>query len=305
MRSKLTQCYDYRQLAVPEELKKWRFPESQIDEELEALARDHSSEQQMEGPVKDGHSVQCTCLKDEKGNWEGRTVLLYPGRSLPGAQEAEQAVLGKRQGETFSCQLKARTLVLKVEKVVEKRTLTVGDTLVGLLGLPGVETVEDYRRWYHEKHDQAYRDKASIRICQFWLEAILRESTFDVDEAEKAAWCHHQAKTRYDALEAAGVDPKKQPDGISLTEEETMKVMEQEQEKYYLPNVIYCYFCEKDGFSVTEEDMEEMVRQMAAERKEDVEELKKQADFEIFKSVKLQEHTFHMLMREANTYLEV
>ena len=168
MRSKLTQCYDYRQLAVPEELKKWRFPESQIDEELEALARDHSSEQQMEGPVKDGHSVQCTCLKDEKGNWEGRTVLLYPGRSLPGAQEAEQAVLGKRQGETFSCQLKARTLVLKVEKVVEKRTLTVGDTLVGLLGLPGVETVEDYRRWYHEKHDQAYRDKASIRICQFW-----------------------------------------------------------------------------------------------------------------------------------------
>ena len=150
MRSKLTQCYDYRQLAVPEELKKWRFPESQIDEELEALARDHSSEQQMEGPVKDGHSVQCTCLKDEKGNWEGRTVLLYPGRSLPGAQEAEQAVLGKRQGETFSCQLKARTLVLKVEKVVEKRTLTVGDTLVGLLGLPGVETVEDYRRWYHE-----------------------------------------------------------------------------------------------------------------------------------------------------------
>ena len=101
------------------------------------------------------------------------------------------------------------------------------------------------------------------------------------------------------------MDPKKQPDGTSLTEEETMKVMEQEQEKYYLPNVIYCYFCEKDGFSVTEEDMEEMVRQMAAERKEDVEELKKQADFEIFKSVKLQEHTFHMLMREANTYLEV
>ena len=48
-----------------------------------------------------------------------------------------------------------------------------------------------------------------------------------------------------------------------------------------------------------------MVRQMAAERKEDVEELKKQADFELFRSVKLQEHTFHMLMREANTYLEV
>ena len=92
---------------------------------------------------------------------------------------------------------------------------------------------------------------------------------------------------------------------VSLTEEETMKVMEQEQEKYYLPNVIYCYFCEKDGFSVTEEDMEEMVRQMAAERKEDVAELRKQADFELFRSVKLQEHTFHMLMREANTYLEV
>ena len=305
MRSKLTECYDYRQLAVPEELRKWRFPESQIDGELEALARDHSSEHETDEPVKDGHSVQCICLEDREGNWEGRTVLLYPGRSLPGAEEAEQAVLGRRPGETFSCQLKGRPLVLKVEKAVEKKIFTVGDELVSLLVLPGVRTVEDYRRWYHETHDQEYRDKASIRICRFWLEAILKESTFDVDEEEKAAWCHHQAKTHYDALEAAGVDPKKQPDGTSLTEEETMKVMEQEQEKYYLPNVIYCYFCEKDGFSVTEEDMEEMVRQMAAERKEDVEELKKQADFEIFKSVKLQEHTFHMLMREANTYLEV
>ena len=163
MRSKLTQCYDYRQLAVPEELKKWRFPESQIDEELEALARDHSSEQQMEGPVKDGHSVQCTCLKDEKGNWEGRTVLLYPGRSLPGAQEAEQAVLGKRQGETVSCQLKARTLVLKVEKVVEKRTLTVGDTLVGLLGLPGVETVEDALSGASDIIAETISDDAALR----------------------------------------------------------------------------------------------------------------------------------------------
>lgn len=305
MRSKLIKCYDYRRLAVPEELRKWRFPESQIDGELEALARDHSIEHETDEPVKDGHSVQCTCLEDGEGGWEGRTVLLYPGRSLPGAEEAEQAALGKSPGETFSCRIKGRPLVLKVEKAVEKKIFTVGDELVGLLGLPGVRTVEDYRRWYHETHDQKYRDKASIRICQFWLEAILKESTFDADEEEKAAWCHHQAKTRYDALVAAGVDPRKQPDGTSLTEEETMQVMEKEQERYYLPNVIYCYFCEKDGFSVTEEDMEEMVRQMAAERKEDVEELRKQADFEIFRSVKLQEHTFHMLMREANTYLEV
>lgn len=98
MRSKLTQCYDYRQLAVPEELKKWRFPESQIDEELEALARDHSSEQQMEGPVKDGHSVQCTCLKDEKETGRGARCSSIQAAACRGPRRQSRLCWAKDKG---------------------------------------------------------------------------------------------------------------------------------------------------------------------------------------------------------------
>lgn len=87
MKSKMINCYDYTQLEVAEELGRWRYPDSEIQEELEALARDHSGEEEME-EVKEGDSVRCICTESSLENWKGRTVLLYPGRKLPGAEEA-------------------------------------------------------------------------------------------------------------------------------------------------------------------------------------------------------------------------
>ena len=58
MKSKMLNCYDYTQLEVADELGRWRYPDSEIQEELEALARDHSGEEEME-EVKEGDSVRC------------------------------------------------------------------------------------------------------------------------------------------------------------------------------------------------------------------------------------------------------
>ncbi|MCB7302899.1 hypothetical protein NE683_00900 [Bariatricus massiliensis] len=306
MKSKMTECYDYTQLEVPEELRHWRFPESDIDRELEALARDYSTEEETEDGIENGYSVRCVCVTNQDGSREGRTVLLFPGRSLPGAEEAEKAVLGRKKGEEFDCVIRGKKLRLRVELVLKKNVVEAGDEkLFAMLNLPDVRTEEDYRRWYHKEHDKEYRDKASIRICQFWLEEIMEKSRFYVDEAEKKEWCESRAKMMYLGFEAAGVDPGKQQDGTVLTKEGALEKMALEQERYYIPNVIYCYFCEKDGFAVTEEDYEKLLEQMAAQRSESVENLRKQGDFELYKGQRYQEHTFHILMKEAEKYLEV
>lgn len=303
MESKMINCYDYRQLEVPKELGNWRYPESMIANELEILAREHSNDEEV-SLVKEGVNVSCCCLEASSESWKGRHVLLYPGRRLPGAEEAEQEILGKKKGDEITCCIKDIRLTLKIEQIVRKHVIKVSDELILLLNISNVQTVEDYYRWYHEKHDNEYREKACIRISQYWLEEISKRSEFQIEEEEKRKWCVHRAHVMYDSFVAADIDPRKQQDGTVLTKEETIENLAQSQEMYFVPYLMYRYFCEKDDFVLTEQDFEEELAKMSKERGATVQELKKQADFELFKTVKYQEHAFHILMKEAEKYLE-
>lgn len=305
MNSKITNCYDYRKLDVSEELGHWHIPDSEIEAELGTLAKDHSGEEEIKGEIKNGDCVSCACIKASKENWEGRTVLLYPGRKLPGAENAEEAVLGKKAGEEFDCQIKDTELILRVEKTVRICVMEISDELTEKLSIPEVHTVGDYYRWYHEQHDKERKEKACIGIARYWLEEISKRSEFDIDEEEKQSWCDTRARLMYDSMLAAGYDMKKTRDGGFITEEEALKRAAEEQERYFIPYIIYSHFSENDGFTLTEEDFVVEIEKIAAERGEKVEDLMKQADITMFRERAYQEHTYHLLMADAEKYLEV
>lgn len=305
MKSKIADCYDYRKLDVPKELGRWHIPDSEIEAELEALAKDHSGEEEITEEIKNGDCVRCICIKSEEESWQNRTVLLYPGRSLSGAEDAEEAVLGKKQGEEFVCQIRGKGLTLKIRQVVRIHMMKIDDGLAAELGIPGVQTVEDYYRWYHEQHDKERKEKACIRIARYWFEEMAKRSVFDIDEEEKRAWCDYKAHLMYDAMLAAGYDMKKTPEGEILTEEEALIRTSREQERYFIPYVMYLHFSEQDGFIVTEEDFVAEIEKMAAERGEKTEELMKQTDISVFREKVYQEHAYHILMADAEKYLEV
>lgn len=304
MKSKVINCYDYRQLTVSKEQGKWRYPDSVIRNELEALAKDHSGEETVE-EVEKGDSVRCICTQSSFALREGQSILLFPGRRLPGAEKAEEVVVGKKCGEEFSSSIKDEKVTFRIEKILRKHVMTISDELVGLLEIPGVQTVENYYHWYHEQHDREEKEKTCIRISQYWLEAIAKKSDIQIDEEEKSAWCMNRAKLKYNALVIAGIDPKKQRDGSVVDEKEALDIYASEEEMYFVPYIIYCYFCEKDNYILTEEGMKEEVAVMAEKQGVKMEELMKQADFESFRMVRYQEHTFHKLMKEAEKYLEV
>ncbi len=305
MKSRMMSCYDYRLLEVPKEMRRWHIPDSEIEAELLALAKDHSGEEETEGEIQDKDCVRCICVKASKENWEGRTVLLYPGRKLPGAEGAEEAVLGKKRGEEFECSIKDVSLTLRVEKAVRIRVMEVDGGLVAKLSIPGVETVGDYYRWYHEQHDKEQKEKACMGIARCWLEAMAKRSVFDIDEDEKRKWCDDRAHIMYEGLLAAGHDMKKTEDGKVITEEEALKRASESEEIYFIPYLIYSYFSEKNGYVLTEEGFVKEVEKIAAERGERLEDLMKQADITMFRQTKYQEYTYHLLMAEAEKYLEV
>lgn len=305
MKSGMVNCFDYKELEVPKELGLWHIPDSEIEEELSALAKDHSGEEETKGEIREGDCVYCTCVESSKEGWIGRSVLLYPGRKLPGAESAEQAVLGKKSGEEFSCVIKDMEFSLKIEKTVRIHVMEVGDELVEKLGIPDVRTVEDYYRWYHGRHDGERKEKACIGIARFWLEEMSKRSEFEIDQEEKQKWCDGRARIMYDGLLAAGHDLKKTQDGEVISEEEALKRASESQEMYFVPYLMYCFFSENDGFVMTEDDFVAEVEKLAKERKEDVKKLMKQADITMFRQQAYQEHTFHLLMADAEKYLEV
>lgn len=306
MNSKMVKCFDYRTLEVPQELRKWQDgdPNKEIADELERLARDYSREKQIESEICIGDSVQCTCTEAKNENWLKKPVLLFPGRNLPGAGDAEEKAVGKKAGDIFSCMIDEQELMLQVEKVIRRTNVQVGPELIELLQIPQVHTVEDYYRWYHEKHDPEKRNKACIRLVQYWLTEVLNRSEIFIDESEKEKWCRSKAELIYKGMLAAGVDQRKQEDGSMLTEEEALRKIAAEQEIRFAPFVIYEYFCGQDGFVLSEEEYRKELQKMAAERETPLEELEKQTNIQIYREVYYQEHTFSILCKEAEAYLE-
>lgn len=184
--------------------------------------------------------------------------------------------------------------------------MNVDESLIQEIAIEGVHSLEDYYRWYHQEHDGEKRKKAWIAIVQYWLTEIAARSEFEIDEEEKRDWCYRKSSFMYQAFLAAGIDLRKPTEERpkSLTEEEVIAEEAKKQERYFVPYVIYRYFCEKDGFVITEEMFLEEIRKIAVERGMDEAEALKQTHIELYREIKYQEHTFYMLGREAEKYLE-
>ena len=306
MNSSVLRCCDYISLPIPEESTKWRIPDSEILRELEALAGDHAVERRMDRPVQDGDCVRCVCRAASDEAWAGRVILLYPGRELPGAERAEKVVLKHSAGEMFEADVGGRKVTLEVTDVLCRQQLPLGDALVRALELPGVETVEDYMRWYRSQHEGERRQKACYAIVHDWLTQIAAQSEIFVDEAEKRSWATRRAEMMFPAMLKAGIDVRKPRDGGDLlTEEQAIELLAREQECGFVPFVIYDYFCAKDHFRLTETDYLETLERLGAERGLTLEEAKKQSDFSFYLEKMYQEHTYMLLSREAEALLEV
>lgn len=206
-----------------------------IQNELEALAADNASQAEVTDAIAVGDSVRCVCTACGEKAWIGRIVLLYPGRCLPGAEEAEKRIVGCKVGQEITCTVGQWEMTVTIEGAVRQITSAVNDAFVVSLNIPGVSTVAEYSRWYHQQHDMERKTKASYGITHFWLTQTAERSTYEIDEEEKWQWCLERGKIMFEGMLAAGVDMRIPEEGFEiLTDEQAIEKAAREQERNFM-----------------------------------------------------------------------
>lgn len=300
MNSRVISLFDYHKQEIPADLRVWGIPNEVIERELNALTVEYAKKREVTDGIQEGDSVFCTCVTCEDVTWNGRTILLYPGRNLLGAKMAEQEILGYKVGEQVSISIHDLTMIVEIKKVRRLIISEVSDSFVASLGLEGVHSVEDFYCWYHRMHDMEYKTKASYRIIHYWLTATADGSTYEIDEEEKKCWCIERGKVFFEGMLAAGYDLRIPTEGFDfLTTEEAIEKAAKEQEGNFIPYLVIKALCEQDGYVVTEEMYEKMLQEESKKQGMSLEEARNRSAMSFYEEISYKEHLFTTLSKEA------
>lgn len=220
MKSKVTKLYDYTQAQVPNELRRWRLQEEEIEEKLAALSRGHARETDVE-QVQAGDSVVCAG-ESAVERWNKPVLLFYPGSGLC-EKVLEDSTVGMKTGESKTVAAGEGDVTLTVKRIVRREALPIDDALVKLEAIEGVETVEDYRRWYQEKTEKYNRDHNMAYLARHLLDTVVEKTEYEIDKAEELAWAEKNAEQLRRAEEANGIDPTVPEEGTDFLTEEQVK----------------------------------------------------------------------------------
>ena len=272
MKSTITRLYDYKQSVIPQEMRLWRVKDEEVQAQLETLSRNHAFEADAE-EVRSGDSVACRG-ESPAARWNRETLLFYPGHGLCDAA-LENACVGAKVGESRTVQTAEGEVKLTVKRIVRRSNMPIGDELIKLEKIEGVETVADYDRWYREDKGAFYRQRALYQSANFLLEEIQEKSELFIDQEEKDAWMWDRVNSLYDAFLAAGMDPKIPEEGFDfLTEEQAKEKMYKEQEWAFTAYVVHAYMAEKFSGQTMKEISQAGVEALAAEHGMTAEELR-------------------------------
>lgn len=305
MKSRIVNLFDYNTLEIPDELKKWHYPDDEIYRELDALSADKAEQIKVNGEIIEGDCVKCRCVKCAEMKWSKRSILLYPGRNIPGAEDAEKEILGHKIGDEIVCTVGEWEMTLLAAEAVRNVPAKVDDAFAKSLGIAGVESVSDYMRWYRGQHDAERKTKKSYEIIHYWLDQTARHSVYEIDEEEKRQWCMERGKVMFEGMLAAGYDMRIPSDGLELlTDEQAIEKEAREQERNFIPFMIIKELSRKDGFEVTDEDYQKVISEAAAKQGLTMEEAYERSCPSLYYEMAYKEHVFLTLSPKAMECME-
>ncbi len=250
MKTKVTKLLDVELIPTPEDIPDWHVDEAAVDGLLSTLALQHATESEA-SEARTGDTVFCTA----EGKYADRTVLIYPGRSMPGAEAAEKAVLGAAPGGTVRTELGGAPAVLTVKKIVRRAPARIDDELIRGQQIDGVDTVEGYRVYIKDKTEEQNRSLSAKHLSAALREELIAGSEYDVDEAEQEAWTENAAQEMLKMYEAEGIDPHVPEEGTDfLTDEEVLDNFKTQLRPQFLALAVSRAFCEERGVAFEEED---------------------------------------------------
>lgn len=304
MLSHITKLYDYAEAVVPDEIRFWRVPDSEIQERLELFSGAHARETEPE-TVAVGDSVSCRG-ESAAANWNRPVLLFYPGHGLC-EKVLEDALIGMRTGESKTVSLPEGDVTLTVARIIRTVPHPINDELVRLENIEGVSTVEEYRRWYRETIEAKQKDTNCHRAANWLLREIKSRSEFFIDQEEFTKWGWKLANNIYDRMVENGQDPTVPEAGTEfLTEEQArQQLFDRYADAEFRSYLTACAVVEK----LSGEDLDEVARRGMARMAEtygmSVEELvkiSKRGDFLRADAIHIQ--AIQLLLPDMSRYLE-
>lgn len=214
MNGSVTKLYDIDSIEIPAQLLEVHVDEAAVEAQLNQLPLRYAEEHEAEN-AEMGDVVRCK----SDAYPDGRAILLYTATTLPGAEEAAHAALGKRAGDTFSALLAGKTVAMTVEKVLRRVPVEVNDALIASLGIEGVTTVDGYRAYLREKNLADQQMEQSKAVVRFVMDKMVENSVYSYDEAEMEDYIaksmgEYRAQTEEMAPEMEEVPEEEMRDGI-------------------------------------------------------------------------------------------
>lgn len=297
MISTVTKLYDYRQSAVPEDMTKWHVGPDELEEQLNTLARVHAAEFQAD-TVRTGDSVRLTC----PGH---RDVLLYPGLSLPGAQKAEEAVVGLHVRDPLTSPINGTPLTMTVAEILRRAPAAIDDSLAQAEHIDGVSTLEEYRRWYQAKTEEENKSSATKNIAFFLMDEIQEKSEYAIDQAELDDWAGQRAQQVFDESIAMGEDPHIPDEGlVLLTDEEAIEQIKSKLLPEFKMLRVCEELCRQKGISTAWEDLRAEFEQFMPPDQEGIAEEERAQAKAMFLESAPATKAFDWLREQAEQYLE-
>lgn len=250
MNGVVSNLYDIDSIVIPEELTKTDIDEQKVDEEVQALAKRYAREEQADAAA--AGDLVC-CQADSESYPDGRTILIYAGMKLPGAEKAEEAVIGKKAGDAVSTILAEKNVTLTIRKIVRRTPVAVNDALIAGMGIENVKTIEDYKAFIRDKMaaDQAMEQEKEV--IRYVMDEMIANSTYIYDEKEMEAYVQKTCEQYKKECEAIG-EP--------VEMEEMKQGIVEQCKQYWMAKA----FCESKGIAVdlssVEEETDKMMEMM-------------------------------------------
>lgn len=249
MNGVVSKLYDIDSIVIPEELLQFHVDEQQVEAEVQRLSVRYAKESPAE-VVSKGDLVYCQADSDSYP--DGRTVLIYTGMQIPGAEQAEEAVIGKKVEEGCQTVLAGKSVTLTITKVLHRSPAEVTDELVASIGLDGVTTVDAYRQYIWEKMRADQEMEQSKEIIRLFLNEMTEKTSYTYDEAEMDAYVKEEMEKHADEM----------PEDYEITPEEIRESIISQMKQRWMAEA----FCKEKNvevdFSFVEEDADRMIEMM-------------------------------------------
>lgn len=246
MNGYVSKLFDIDSLTIPKEMLETNVDEQRIDDEVKQLSRRYADEMPADS-VENGDIVYC--IADKESYPDNRTIILYPGADLPGAEEISSAAVGKIHGCKITAPLAGRTVNIKIVNILRRIPAEVNDALIKKMGIEGVETLSEYRNYLYNKIASEMRMENEKAIMRYYMEQLEQNSEYAYDGVEMQKFIDSEYdKAVKDYAEA----------GFEASPEEIKEAIIAQQKQMWLAQA----FCKEHGIVIDEQTVEQNADQM-------------------------------------------